>query len=207
MQKLKATLKTAMLAKATLEFAMRTSKLKPKAAEKFERLKEEEAKARAAVEEFQTHMKWNDGDSEDEEDEEEPEEEREEPRNKEEQAPKEQPQVKPQVVKPPVPVFQEPPPKMTEPEVPWRVDTRRKREDEEKESESEKEGNKRQKGESSAPPLPKPPTYLDPKAKERAAARRQVEEMQKEGMAELVPERGGLEASFCKLVRTKARYE
>ena len=55
LQKLTATLKTAMLAKATMEFAMRTSRSKPKEAEKFEKLKEEEAKALVAVEEFQTY--------------------------------------------------------------------------------------------------------------------------------------------------------
>ena len=139
-------------------------------------------------------MKWQEGDSEDEKDEEVSEEERGEPRDEKMQAQKEKPQVKPQVVKPPFSVFHEPPPKKTEPEVPWTVDTRRKREDEEKGGESEQEGSKKQKVESSVPPLPKPPTHLDPGVKERAAAMRQVEDMKKEEMAELVPEKGRLEA-------------
>ena len=85
LQKLRATLKTIMLARATLEVSMRL-KSRPKDAEKLEKLREEEAKALATMEEFQTHMKWKGGDSEDEGDEEESEKEKEESKKKEEQA-------------------------------------------------------------------------------------------------------------------------
>ena len=86
-------------------------------------------------------MKWKGGDSEDEEDEEESEKEREEAKKKEEQEKREKSKVKPQVVKPPVPVFSEPP-KKPESEAPWKADARRKRGDEDKDGESGREGNK-----------------------------------------------------------------
>ena len=92
---------------------------------------------------------------------------------------------KPQIVKPPVHVFHEPPRKSTDEGLPWREDARRKRE----EDESEKGSNKRQMSKSSAPPLPKPPTHVDPKAKERAKAAQQVEEVKQAEVAELVQRR------------------
>ena len=84
---MRATLKTIMLTKATLEVSMRVLKTsRPKDVEKLEKLREEEARALAEMEEFQTHMKWKGGDSEDEGDEEESEKEKEESKKKEEQA-------------------------------------------------------------------------------------------------------------------------